>query len=89
MLPLPSLIFTSYAIDFMGPFSKAKNYDTLLVVVDRAVGYCWLIPTTTKATAISTMKLLQNYVFTPHGVPTSIVSDADPRFSSQFWRQNL
>jgi len=78
ILPLPSEIFTSYAIDFMGPFTKAKTYDTVLVVVDRAVGYCWLIPTTTKATAITTIELLQNYVFTPHGVPTSIVSDADP-----------
>jgi len=79
MLPFPSETFTSYAIYFMGPFAKAKNYDTVLVVVDRAVGYCWLIPTTTKTTAITTMELLQNYVFTPHGVPTSIVSDADPR----------
>jgi len=89
MLPLPSEIFTSYAIDFMGPFTRAKNYDTVLVVVDRVVGYCWLIPTTTKATAIATIELLQNYVFTPHGVPTSIVSDADPRFTSRFWRQTL
>jgi len=60
MLPFPSEIFTSYAIDFIGPFTKAKAYDTVLVVVDRAVGYCWLIPTTTKATAITTMELLQN-----------------------------
>jgi len=89
MMPLPSEIFTSYAIDFMGPFTKAKNYDTVLVVVDRAVGYCWLIPTTTKATAIATMELLQNYVVTPHGVPTSIVSDADPQFTSWFLRQTL
>jgi len=89
MLPLPSEIFTSYAIDFMGPFTKAKTYDTVLVVVNRPVGYCWLIPTTTKATSITTMELLQNYVFTPHGVPISIVSDADPRFTSRFWRQTL
>ena len=73
----------------MGPFTKAKNYDTVLVVVDRAVGYCWLIPTSTKTTAIGTMELLQNYVFTPHGVPTSMVSDADRRFTSRFWRQTL
>ena len=89
MLPLLSEIFTSSAIDFRGPFTKAKNYDTVLVVVDRAVGYCWLIPTPTKATAIATMELLQNYLLTPHGVPTSIVSDADPRFTSRFWRQTL
>jgi len=35
------------------------------------------------------MELLQNYLFTPHGVPTSSVSDADPRFTSLFWRQTL
>jgi len=89
MLPLPSEIFTSYAIDFLGPFTKAKNYNTVVVVVNRAVRYCWLISTTTKATAIATMELLQYYTFTPHGVPTSIVSDADPRFTSRFWRQTL
>jgi len=89
MLPLPSEIFTSYSIDFMRPFTTAKTYDRVLVVVDRAVGYGWLIPTTTKATAITTIERLQNYLFTPHGVPTSIVSDADPRFTSQIWRQTL
>jgi len=35
------------------------------------------------------MELLQNYVFTPYGVPTSIVSDADPQFTSRFCRQTL
>jgi len=89
LLPFPSEIFTCYAIAFMGPFIKAKTYDTVLVVVDRAVGYCWLILTTTKATAITTMEVLQNYDFTPHGVPTSIVSDADPQFTSRFWRKTL
>jgi len=89
MLPLPSEIFTSYTIDFIGPLTKAKNYCTVLVVVDRAVGYCWLIPTTTKATAIATIELLQNYIFTPHGVPTLIGSDGDPRFTSRVWKQTL
>jgi len=58
MLPILSEIFTSYAIDFMGPFTKLKGYDTVLVVVNRAVGYCWLIPTTVKGTAVNTMELL-------------------------------
>ena len=60
MLPIPSEIFTSYAIDFMGPFTRANNYATVLVVVDRVVSYCRLIPTIVKATAINTMELLQN-----------------------------
>jgi len=89
MLALPSEIFNSYTIDFMEPFTKLKNYDTVLVVVNRAVGYSWLIPTTMKATAVNTMEQLQNYIFTPHGVPTSIVSDAYPRFTSPLWKQTV
>jgi len=33
MLPLPLEIFTTYAIDFIEPFTKTKNYDTVIVVV--------------------------------------------------------
>ena len=75
-------IFSNYAIDFMGPFTKLKGHDAVLVVVDRAVGFSWLIPTMTTATAVDTVELLNHYVFTPQGVPTCILSDADPRFTS-------
>ena len=30
-LPFPTKIFSSYTIDFMGPFMKLKGYDTVLV----------------------------------------------------------
>jgi len=83
-LPFSSEIFSSYAIDFMGPFTKLKGQDSVLVVVDRAVGFSWLIPTLVTATAVQTTELLRHHTCTPHGVPTSIVSDADPRFTSKF-----
>ena len=73
----------------MGPFTKLKGEDSVLVVVDRAVGFSWLIPTSVTATAVLTTKLLWHHIFTPHGVPTSIVSDADPQFTSKFWKQTL
>jgi len=44
-LPFPSGIFSSYAIDFMGPFTKLKGQDAVLVVGDRAVEFSWLITT--------------------------------------------
>ena len=88
-LPFPSEIFSSYAIDFMRPFTKLKGQDSVLVVVDRAVGFNWLIATSVTATAVQTTELLRYHIFTPHGVPTSIVSDADPRFTSKFWKQTL
>jgi len=84
MLPFSWEIFTSYGIAFMGPFTKFKNYVTVLVVVNKEVGYCWLIRTTVKATAVSNLELLQNYIVTPYCVPILIVSDSDPQFTSRF-----
>jgi len=68
-LPFPSEIFSSYAIDFMGPFTKLKCQDSVLVVLNRAVGFSWLIPTSVTATAVQTTELLRYHIFTPHGVP--------------------
>ena len=53
------------------------------------MGFSWLIPTSVTAKAVQTTELLWHQIFTPHGVPTSIVSDADPRFTSKFWKQTL
>jgi len=88
-LPFPSEIFSRYAIDFLGPFTKLKGQDSVLVVVDRAVGFSWLIPTSVTATAVQSTELLRHHIFTPHGVPTSIVTDADPPFTSKFCKQTL
>ena len=80
-LPFLTEIFSSNAIDFMEPFTKLKGHDTVLVVVDRAMGFRWLIPTMTMTTAVDTIELLNHHVFTPHGVPTFLISDADPDFT--------
>jgi len=88
-LPFLTEIFSSYAIDFISPFTKLKGQDSVLVVVDRAVGFSLLIPTSVTATAVQTTELLRHHIFGGHGVPSSIVSDADPRFTSKFWHQTL
>ena len=53
------------------------------------MGFSWLIRTSVTATAVQNTELLRHHIFTPHGVPASIVSDADPRFTSKFWKQTL
>ena len=89
MLQLETEIFNSYAIDFAGPFNKSLSKDSILVVVDRCVGYTWLIPTESTVTAEGTLSLLRDMVFAPHGMPTSIITDSDPRFTSHFWQQSM
>jgi len=73
----------------MGLFTKLKRQDWVLVVVDEEVGFSWLIPTSVTATAVWITELLRHHIFTPHAVPTSIVIDADPRFTSKFWKETL
>jgi len=73
----------------MSPFTKLKGQDSVLVVVDRAVGFSWLMPRSVTGTAVQTTELLRHHIFTPHGVPTSIVSDPDPGFTSMVWKQTL
>ena len=85
-LPFPSKLCSSYAIDLMGPFTKLKGRDSVLVVVDGAVGFSWLIPTWITGMAERNTELLWHHTFTTYVVPISIVSNADPRFTSNFWK---
>ena len=92
-MPIPREIFTSYAINCAGPFNKSKGPtkpdDMVFVVVDQAIGFTWFIPRTSDANSETTLSYLRHHVFTPDGTPTSIVSDADPKFTSRFWQQSM
>jgi transposase InsO family protein len=43
-------------------------------------------PTTTTATALDTACLFFDHVFRLHGLPKSIISDRDAKFTSKFWK---
>ena len=68
-------------MDFMGPFPKSMDHDYLFVVIDRLTSQVHLIPTNTKVTAKQVASL---YL---HGVPASIVSDRDSKFTLTFWHE--
>jgi len=76
-LPFPSEIFSSYAIDCMGPLTKLKGQDSVLVVVDRAVGFSWLIPTSVRGghheNVVAWSKVVLNAPGLPRGVVVPVV----------------
>src|SRR5204863_2506137 len=77
----------SIGTDFLGtvPASKSGN-DMILIAVDRLTKMDHFIPATTGVTAKQAAEVFLRYVFQYHGLPDTIVSDCDPKYTSQFWK---
>ena len=61
--------------------------DAIVVVVDKYSKMIHCIPTTTTVDAPSLARLFYDHIVRLHGLPSSIISDRDPRFTSTFWQQ--
>jgi Chromo (CHRromatin Organisation MOdifier) domain len=73
-------------MDFLGPLPHSKKGNNMiLVIVDRLTKMAHFIPTKHSITARGTAELFVQHVFVRHGLPDSIVSDRDPRFTANFW----
>lgn len=74
-------------MDFMVHLPRtAAGFDSIVVFVDRLTKRAHFEPTTTTATAADVAKLFIRTIFKQHGMPTTIVSDRDPKFVSAFWQ---
>ena len=86
-LPIPNKAWESISMDFITHLPTTKDgYDAIFVVVDRLTKYAHFIPTTSSITALDTAKIFIANIFKLHGIPKSIISDRDPRFTSEFWK---
>ena len=76
------------SLDLIRPLPRtATGFDAMLVVVDKHSKMIHCIPTTTTVTAPQLATLFFREIVRLHGIPSSIVSDRDPRFTSSFWRE--
>src|SRR6266481_3452066 len=74
-------------MDFMGPLPLSKSHNYLLVVIDHFTLQVHLIPMTTHVTSKEVAWLFLKEIVRLHGVPDSIVSDRDSKFTSKFWEE--
>ena len=86
-LPVPDRTWSSISMDFVtGLPSTERGHDAVLVIVDRLSKMVHLVATSTRVTSAETFDMLATHVLGRHGVPDTIVSDRDPRFTGHFWQ---
>ena len=81
-LPIPTKPWDSIGMDFIGPFPEVNGYNYLWVVICRLTNMVHLIPVNTNVTAKELSWIYLKEVVRLHGLPSSIVSDRDSKFTS-------
>ena len=87
-LPVSQRRWSDISMDLIThlPPIKSTGNDAIFVVVDRLSKMVRFIPCNHKITAVQLAKLFVQEIFKLHGLPQVIVSDRDPKFTSDFWR---
>jgi hypothetical protein len=84
-LPIATRPWESIGTDFIGPFLEVDGFNYLWVVICRLSLMVHLIPINTKTTATQLSSIYMREVVRLHGLPSLIVSNRDPKFTSKWW----
>ena len=85
-LQIPEWKWEMITMDFVSRFPKGrKGNDAIWVIVDRLMKSTLLLPIKMTDSVDKLAKIYKNEVVRLHGIPVSIVSDRDPRFTSRLW----
>ena len=66
--------------------NTARGFDAIWVVVDRLTKSAHFIPINMSFPLTKLAEIYIRIIMKLHGAPSSIVSDRDPRFTSEFWK---
>ncbi|GBG88152.1 hypothetical protein CBR_g46641 [Chara braunii] len=82
-------VANSISMDFIGPLRPPapRGHDAILVVIDRFTKRARFVPCRYAISAREVADIVFDRVVRDHGLPLSIISDRDPRFTNRFWRR--
>ncbi|WKA06025.1 hypothetical protein VitviT2T_023953 [Vitis vinifera] len=86
-LPIPEWKWDNITMDFVIGLPRTKSKKNgVWVIVDRLTKSAHFLAMKTTDSMNSLAKLYIQEIVRLHGIPVSIVSDRDPKFTSQFWQ---
>ncbi|KAA0025113.1 pol protein [Cucumis melo var. makuwa] len=85
-LSVPGWKWESMSMDFITGLFRTQNYTVIWVVVDRLTKSAHFVLGKSTYTASKWGQLYMTEIARLHGVPVSIVSNKDARFTSKFWK---
>eukprot|EP00253_Pinus_taeda_P030164 PITA_30164 len=87
LFPIPTSIWMEISMDFITGLPKSGNKSVIMVVVDRLSKYAHFCALPHPFTPNLVAQSFMDQIFKLRGMPTSIVSDRDPNFTSNFWQE--
>ncbi|KAK2443483.1 hypothetical protein QL285_014583 [Trifolium repens] len=86
-LDIPEWKWEHITMDFVGGLPRnQRGQDSIWVIVDRLTKSAHFIPVKSTYKAPQYAAIFMEQIVRLHGVPSSIVSDRDPIFTSRFWK---
>ena len=87
-LELSYVPWDAISMDFLMQRPKSDGSSTVWVIVDRFTKLVHFLPVKDRQkTAEGCAKLFLENIWKLHGLPSSIISDRDPVFTSKFWAE--
>ncbi|GKA76421.1 putative reverse transcriptase domain-containing protein [Tanacetum coccineum] len=84
---IPEWKWEKLTMDFITKLPKSSSgYDTIWVIVDRLTKSAHFLPIREDYKTEKLAKIYVNEIVARHGVPVSIISDRDGRFTSHLWQ---
>ena len=85
-VPIPQWKWDTITMDFVTslPLTQRKH-DAVWVIIDKLTKSAHFLPVRTDYSLERLAELYIREIVRLHGVPTSIISDRDPWFTSRFW----
>ena len=87
-IEIPQWKWEEITMDFIVGLPKTrKQHDAIWVIIDRLTKSAHFLPIRISQSLESLADLYIREIVRLHGIPISIISDRDPRFTSRFWNQ--